>query len=69
MKGVYVGELKNGREPHGLGKWKAKDYDITVMGEWKDGKLIGKAVKYWFGDPVYYEMKDGKIDGRFISRG
>ena len=59
--------MKDG-EPHGLGKWKSKEYKLEVEGEWKDGELDGKAVKQLYDYLTYYEMKDGKIDGKCITR-
>ena len=38
-----------------------------IEGEWKDGKLDGKAIMDYFGDrSAYYEVKNGKVDGKGI---
>ena len=65
-KGEYEGEVKKGK-PNGLGKWKQDGDNSTIEGQWKDGKLNGKAVlNYSDGDRAEYEIKNGKINGKCI---
>ena len=64
--GTYKGELKD-NIPHGIGKWKQDDGNITVEGEWKEGLLNGKAIANWnHGSRYEYEVKDGKLNGKWI---
>ena len=54
-----------GGKPEGLGKW--THVSDAIEGEWKDGKLNGKAVfyhsrKHW----EEFEVQEGKRDGRSI---
>ena len=64
-KGNYEGEIKD-EKPHGLGKWKQDDGEWTVVGEWRDGRVNGKAVANGYGNRYEYEAKDGKENGKFI---
>ena len=68
FRGVYEGQLNDRQEPHGQGKWKSTEYDITIEGEWKGGKLHGKAFKKYYESYVFYEAKDGLIEGKYIRR-
>ena len=66
LDGEYEGQLKNGR-PHILGEWKQDGSDNTVVGEWKDGKLNGKAVLNVIGQRFEYEAKNGNFNGKLIT--
>ena len=65
-KGTFEGEVKD-EKPHGVGKWKSDDGNITIEGEWKDSRLDGKAVEKWNGNRKEYEAKDGKYNGKCIQ--
>ena len=63
--GTYEGEVKNNR-PHGVGRWTRDDGEVTVEGEWKDGKQNGKVVYNGDGGRDEYEAKDGELNGKYI---
>ena len=54
-----------GGKPEGLGKW--THVSDAIEGEWKDGKLNGKAVFYRSSKHrEEFEVEEGKRDGRSI---
>ena len=63
--GVYEGQVKeekNKKVPHGIGRWRGrhKNQSLVIEGEWKDGKVMGKAVNYYEdGEEVQWEANDG----------
>ena len=69
FEGTYRGEVVN-KKPHGLGCW-TRNYsymhqNLVIEGEWRNGKLHGKAIKIDANGRQQCEMKNGKMDGRCI---
>ena len=61
----------NGEIPNGIGKFTFQGgfgkIPFRIEGEWKKGKLNGKAIQYYSeGDWKEHEMKDGKYHGKFL---
>ena len=58
--GVYEGQVKeekNEKVPHGIGRWRGRfrNQSLVIEGEWRDGK-VKKAVNYYEdGEEVQWE--------------
>ena len=70
--GVYHGQTRrlNGETvPDGVGRWTDSEdqYDFTIEGEWKEGKLDGKAIITLPKSDFEEEWKDGKLNGRSLE--
>ena len=61
--GVYEGQVKeeeNKKVPHGIGRWRGRyrNQSLVIEGEWRDGKVKGKAVNYYEdGEEVQWETE------------
>ena len=70
--GTYEGEVREVKGelvPHGCGRWKGKyvGYELIIEGEWKEGRVNGKAVNYYDdGEEIQWRTKDGSLCQKII---
>ena len=68
FSGEYEGELKDGL-PDGMGRWVKENGKMKVEGEWREGRLNGKAVHTESSGRSECEKREGKLEGKWIWYG